>query len=74
MERAPALSRRSFAALAAGAAAAGALAPARAQVPMRPVVVERFTSQGCSSTPPGEALLGEHRAWPGVVALSFHVH
>jgi hypothetical protein len=40
---------------------------------MRPVVVELFTSQGCSSSPPGDALLGELSAWPGVVALSFHV-
>ena len=73
MERPLALSRRSFTALAAGAAAASALAPARAQVPMRPVVLELFTSQGCSSSPPADALLGELSARPGVVALSFHV-
>jgi len=39
----------------------------------RPVVVELFTSQGCSSCPPAEALLGQLSARPDVVALAFHV-
>jgi hypothetical protein len=38
-----------------------------------PVVVELFTSQGCSSCPPADALLGELAQRSDVVALSFHV-
>lgn len=37
------------------------------------VVVELFTSQGCSSCPPADALLGELAQRPDVVALAFHV-
>jgi hypothetical protein len=39
----------------------------------RPAVVELYTSQGCSSCPPADALLGELARLPNVVALSFHV-
>jgi hypothetical protein len=39
----------------------------------RPVVVELFTSQGCSSCPPADALLNELSHRDGVVALGYHV-
>ena len=38
-----------------------------------PVVVELFTSQGCSSCPPADAYLGELAKRPDVLALSLHV-
>lgn len=38
-----------------------------------PVVVELFTSQGCSSCPPADAYLGELAKRRDVVALSLHV-
>jgi hypothetical protein len=43
-----------------------------------PLVIELFTSQGCSSSPPADALLGKlaaagHSDGRPIVALSFHV-
>lgn len=63
------IARRS---LMAGAAALAA-GPTLAQESNGPWVIELFTSQGCSSCPPADALLGRICRRPDLVALSFHV-
>jgi len=63
------LTRRN--ALALGAAAMLAR-PAFAAV-KRPVIVELFTSQGCSSCPAADAYLKTLKQEPDVLALSYHV-
>lgn len=39
----------------------------------RPTVVELFTSQGCHSCPPADALLGELAKRDDVIALAYHI-
>ena len=39
----------------------------------RPVIVELFTSQGCSSCPPADAYFKALKEQPDVLALSYHV-
>ncbi len=46
---------------------------AQAQPAKRPVVVELFTSQGCSSCPPADAVLAELTQRDDILALGFHV-
>lgn len=60
--------------LAAAAGGSGSL-PASADdpAPQRPLLLELFTSQSCSSCPPADAVLDELAAHPGLLALEFHV-
>lgn len=50
---------------------------APASAPAQPILVELFTSQGCSSCPPADELLrrlgGAERAGRPIIALAFHV-
>jgi hypothetical protein len=54
-------------------AAALMLAPAAGWADSRPIVVELFTSQGCSSCPPADKLLSELARRPDVLALGYHI-
>ena len=44
-----------------------------APAPTQPVVLELFTSQGCSSCPPADAILGQLGKNPDLVTLSYSV-
>jgi hypothetical protein len=55
----------------ASALSAGLVAAAGAGT--RPVVLELFTSEGCSSCPPAEVIVNELARRPDVLPLSFHV-
>jgi hypothetical protein len=58
-------------ALICGLTASGSAAVAQSQ--SRPVVVELFTSQGCSSCPPADAVLRDLATRGDIIALGFHV-
>jgi len=47
--------------------------PAQTTPSRGPSVVELYTSQGCSSCPPADRVLGELSTMPNVIALAFHV-
>lgn len=55
------------------AAAAAGDEPVKPVVADAPVVVELFTSQGCSSCPPADAVLGKLAKRSDVLPLAFHV-
>lgn len=77
MTRSPDMSRRQALIGLAGTTAVitlGSAAPARAGDVGRPLtVVELFTSQGCNSCPPADALLGELAQQPDLITLTYNV-
>jgi hypothetical protein len=50
-----------------------AATPFRAWAAEPPIVVELFTSQGCSSCPPADKYFGDLAKRPDVIALAFHI-
>jgi hypothetical protein len=65
--------RRRTLLVAAASVLAGSATSARVATAAAPVALELFTSQGCSSCPPADRLLGELASDPAVVALAWHV-
>lgn len=59
--------------LVAGIGASLCLPAVAARAAARPVVVELFTSQGCSSCPPADAFFHGLARQEGIVALTYHV-
>src|SRR3546814_9941609 len=49
------------------------LAGGTAKAQQQMVVLELFTSQGCNSCPPADALMQDWEKLPGVLPLSLHV-
>jgi hypothetical protein len=66
------ITRRACLSLGAAAAACSFVRPAAAASRID-VVAELFSSQGCSSCPPADAVLNEIRTSPGALAISYHV-
>ena len=63
-----------LAATAAQAASADATACQARSTAVAPVVVELYTSEGCSSCPPADRWLSTLKGRPDVLALAFHVN
>ncbi len=67
------ISRRGLLGAAAGLAGAAWAGPGWAAAGKTPVVVELFTSQGCSSCPPADAFMEELRQHENVIGLTLNV-
>ena len=67
------ISRRQLIAGSASLTASLAIAPTLTAATSGLIVVELFTSQGCSSCPPADALMGELLKQPNVIGLTLNV-